>query len=229
MSRRLTVVRSETADPVDFKRRSASASEQIIVRVSFSAELRMGGTGPGRRYRTEQLNLALIVRLAGEFQGFARDLHTEAIDHVYASMITSNSVWAEVIQEQLADGRALDRRNATPSTLGADFVRFGLELLPALRTRDARNAQRQHHLERLTRHGTQSPTPAQQAFNSSLPRASTSTLPCSNDGVALPTSSPPAWTSLWQSISRRPSTPRYPGSEYQSGDHLGRQLEAQHG
>jgi hypothetical protein len=36
-----------------------------------------GGTGPGRRWVTDELNHALILRLASEFQGFARDLHDE--------------------------------------------------------------------------------------------------------------------------------------------------------
>lgn len=38
-----------------------------------------GWDRPGRRYRTGQLHLALIVRLAGEFQGYARDLHDQAV------------------------------------------------------------------------------------------------------------------------------------------------------
>jgi hypothetical protein len=35
----------------------------------------VGGTGRGRRWRTSALNEALVLRLAAEFQGFARDLH----------------------------------------------------------------------------------------------------------------------------------------------------------
>jgi hypothetical protein len=37
-----------------------------------------GGSGPGRRWVTDELNHALILRLASEFQGFARDLHDES-------------------------------------------------------------------------------------------------------------------------------------------------------
>jgi hypothetical protein len=115
----------------------------------LEAHTRMGGTGPGRRYRTEQLNLALIVRLAGEFQGYARDLHDQAVEQVYIYLTASNPVLADVVQEHMSDGRALDRRNATPSTLTQDFSRFGLDILPALRSHDVRNARRQRHLERL--------------------------------------------------------------------------------
>jgi hypothetical protein len=117
----------------------------------LEAHTRMGGTGPGRRYRTEQLNLALIVRLAGEFQGFARDLHDEAIDEVHARIAAWNLQWADAGRGQLRQGRGLDRHNATPSTLGADFARLGLDLWPALKAHDARNGQRQRHLERLNR------------------------------------------------------------------------------
>lgn len=117
----------------------------------LDAHVRVGGTGPGRRYRTEQLNLALILRLAGEFQGFARDLHNEAVEVACLYMAGWNPVWAEVIQEQLRRRRDLDRRNATPSTLAADFSRLGLDLWPALRSRDARDRLRHRHLDHLNR------------------------------------------------------------------------------
>lgn len=115
----------------------------------LDAHSRIGGTGPGRRYRTEQLNLSLILRLAGEFQGFARDLHDQAIEEIYARISAWNPVWANTTEDQLTNRRDLDRRNATPSTLAADFSKIGLDLWPALRSRDTRNPQRQHHLERL--------------------------------------------------------------------------------
>lgn len=37
-----------------------------------AAHAAVGGAGPGRRWVTEELNHALILRLASEFQGFAR-------------------------------------------------------------------------------------------------------------------------------------------------------------
>jgi hypothetical protein len=43
-----------------------------------SAHTAIGGSGRGRRWVTEELNHALVLRLAAEFQGFARDLHEES-------------------------------------------------------------------------------------------------------------------------------------------------------
>lgn len=47
----------------------------------FAAHATIGGSGRGRRWRTSQLNWALTLRIAGEFQGYARDLHTLAVGH----------------------------------------------------------------------------------------------------------------------------------------------------
>jgi hypothetical protein len=62
-----------------------------------SAHTAIGGSGPGRRWLTEELNHALILRLAAEFQGFARELHDEV------SMAIADSLSGGVAQ----------RRNAT--------------------------------------------------------------------------------------------------------------------
>lgn len=48
-------------------------------------------SGPGRRVGTEQLNLALMVALAGEWQGFARDLHDEAVDFFVGEVAAAGS------------------------------------------------------------------------------------------------------------------------------------------
>ncbi len=45
-----------------------------------SAHTLLGGTARGRRYTTQQINRAYAVLLASQFQGFARDLHTESVD-----------------------------------------------------------------------------------------------------------------------------------------------------
>jgi len=42
----------------------------------------VGGTGPRRRYATEQVNNASAVLLSSQFQKFCRDLHSEAADHI---------------------------------------------------------------------------------------------------------------------------------------------------
>ena len=98
----------------------------------FAAHATIGGSGRGRRWRTSQLNWALTLRLAGEFQGYARDLHTLAVGHFVTSVARGNAALSNVLQVLLTTNRALDRQNATPSSLGSDFGRFGLELWPTL-------------------------------------------------------------------------------------------------
>ena len=47
-----------------------------------AAHASVGGTGPGRRYATQQINQAYAVLLASQFQGYCRDLHTESVAHL---------------------------------------------------------------------------------------------------------------------------------------------------
>lgn len=42
------------------------------------AHAAVGGTKPGRRYSTTQINHASVVAIAAEFQAFCRNLHSEA-------------------------------------------------------------------------------------------------------------------------------------------------------
>jgi hypothetical protein len=87
------------------------------------AHAAVGGTGPGRRYTTQQLNRAYAVLLASQFQGFCRDLHTECVNHLLGMIAPPPAlqllVWAEFTR-----GRQLDRGNAHSSSLGADFGRL---------------------------------------------------------------------------------------------------------
>ena len=112
------------------------------------AHMRIGGSASGRRWQTEQLNWALILRLAAEFQGFARELHDLG---ARALAVGSNGTMAGIVQRSLVLNRDLDRGNAHPAALGSDFGRFGIEWWPQLKRRDARTARRQHHLELLNR------------------------------------------------------------------------------
>jgi hypothetical protein len=50
----------------------------------------------------------------------------------------------------MLEGRKLDRGNANPSNLGADFGRFGFDFWDTVRTRDARNERRQAALGTLS-------------------------------------------------------------------------------
>jgi len=51
-----------------------------------TAHALLGGTARGRRYTTQQINRAYAVLLASQFQGFARDLHTESVDYLVTVM-----------------------------------------------------------------------------------------------------------------------------------------------
>lgn len=109
----------------------------------------VGGTGRGRRWRTEELNSALILRLAAEFQGFARDLHDIAADTFAMWASPTNAAVQDAIRNLLRENRQLDRGNAQPSALGSDFGRFGFQLWPALAGRTRRSDVFNQSLERL--------------------------------------------------------------------------------
>jgi hypothetical protein len=104
----------------------------------LAAHAIVGGSGPGRRWDTEQLNWALTLRVAGEFQGFARDLHDLAVDHFVTVVARGDDRLSLVLRLQLTENRTLDRGNATPGAIGADYRRFGLSLWDALRSADYR-------------------------------------------------------------------------------------------
>lgn len=88
-----------------------------------AAHQAIGGTAPGRRYATQQLNQSYAVMLSSQFQAFSRDIHTEAADTIANSHPTP--IIAGITRASLLHGRQLDRGNASPSSLGADFNRLG--------------------------------------------------------------------------------------------------------
>jgi hypothetical protein len=104
----------------------------------LAAHRTIGGPGPGRRWRTEQLNWALTLRLAGEFQGFARELHDVAVDHLVTVVAGGNPGLANVLRGGMTARRHLDRGNATPPTLREDYRRLGLQLWPDLQAASPR-------------------------------------------------------------------------------------------
>jgi hypothetical protein len=115
----------------------------------LSAHAAVGGQGPGRRWRTSQLNNALTLLLAAEFQGFARDLH-DVVSSTFALWAAGgNARLEEVIRARLREGRQLDRGNAQPASLGSDFGRFGFDVWASLASRDPATATHQVHLEKL--------------------------------------------------------------------------------
>jgi hypothetical protein len=66
------------------------------------------------------------MRLAAEFQGFARDLHDLAIDCYVRQIDTVNPTLGNIIRIDMTRGRQLDRGNAQSGSLGSDFSRLGL-------------------------------------------------------------------------------------------------------
>src|SRR3954447_9356465 len=76
------------------------------------AHRHVGGTGPGRRYATQQINQAYVVLLASQFQGFCRDLHEECIDHLARAMPSAEL--KRIVREEFRLHRRLDAGNPNP-------------------------------------------------------------------------------------------------------------------
>jgi hypothetical protein len=109
------------------------------------AHAAVGGRARGRRYATQQINQAYAVLLASQFQGFCRDLHTESVDHLL-SAIAPVPPLRPILRAELTRGRQLDRGNAQPSSLGADFGRLGIRFWHEVDHHDPKNATRRGHL-----------------------------------------------------------------------------------
>jgi hypothetical protein len=114
-----------------------------------AAHIAVGGSARGRRYATLQLNYAYTMLLAGQFQAFCRDLHSEAADHV-ASAVAGQPLVAALLRAQLTSDRKLDRGNAAPGNLGTDFGRFNFAFWPAAQRADSRVMEWQKRLQDLT-------------------------------------------------------------------------------
>lgn len=87
-----------------------------------TAHTTVHGTGPGRREATRQLNHGYAVLLAAEFQGFCRELHTEAARVFVANLPAAQQ---NIVADSLTFNRQLDRGNANTGSIGSDFHRFG--------------------------------------------------------------------------------------------------------
>lgn len=109
----------------------------------------MGGPGPGRPYTTLHINHAYVVLLSSHFQRFCRDLHTEAIFHLWKH---DTSPRRDILKFNLQLHRQLDSRNPSPSAIGADFNRFDLSFWDLVKQNaPALGARRQALLEDLNR------------------------------------------------------------------------------
>lgn len=97
------------------------------------------GTGPGRRWGTDQFNGQLFVALVGQFQAFARNLHDEALD-----WLRQGTLVAQQLAVLAARQRRLDKVNPSPGALAEDFGRLGMKFPVAIKGR-------QHGARRLVR------------------------------------------------------------------------------
>jgi hypothetical protein len=113
-----------------------------------SGHAAVSGTRRDRRFNTQQFNHAYAVLLAAQFQGFCRDLHSECIFHILARIAPPPAL-RKVMRAELTRGRLLDRGNAQPSGIGADFGRFDMAFWDEVKLYDSRNATRMNLLEDL--------------------------------------------------------------------------------
>src|SRR6266542_4444540 len=106
------------------------------------------GAAGGRRARNQQIIQSYTVLLASHFQGFCRDLHTECIDPIMRVLAPPPTLEL-LLRLELTRGRQLDRGNAQPSSLGADFGRLGIRFWNALHAQDPASVAWQQDLELL--------------------------------------------------------------------------------
>jgi hypothetical protein len=117
----------------------------------LAAHVALEGKGAGRRWRTTELNRALVLGLASHFQGFARTLHESTATAFGDLAQPTDPRAAAILASGLQVGRALDRQNANDESLGTDFSRFGLNVWPAMASRDRRTPGRQDRLRWFNR------------------------------------------------------------------------------
>jgi hypothetical protein len=114
-----------------------------------NAHRAVGGTGPGRRYLTQQVNFAYAVLLSSQFQAFCREFHSECSHHVVAA--APSPVLQAIYRSNLRHGRKLDTGNPNAANLGADFNRFGFSFWAAVDVEHPRSSRRRRLLEGLNR------------------------------------------------------------------------------
>lgn len=112
-----------------------------------AAHRALGGSGPGRRYATVHVNHAYAVLVSSQFQGFCRDLHSEAVDFLSVSIAPARV--GAAVRGPMVQGRKLDQGNPNPGNLGSDFGRLGMDFWRDVKAFDKRNARRLVHLDAL--------------------------------------------------------------------------------
>jgi hypothetical protein len=127
----------------DWRSSRAKALNEIA-----SGHAAVSGTRRGRRFNTQQFIQAYAVLLAAQFQGFCRDLHSECVDHLIRAIVSPPVVWP-LVRDEFTRDRKLDRGNAQPSSLSADFNRLGIDFWNQVKAHDPKNTTRMSLLEGL--------------------------------------------------------------------------------
>jgi len=87
----------------------------------------------GRPRDVTELNHALFLRLAGEVQGFCRDLHDESIDAICTPAVITQADLMNAFRANATTGRKLDMGNAGAAQIGHDWTKLGMQLWPTLK------------------------------------------------------------------------------------------------
>lgn len=87
----------------------------------------------GRPRDVTELNHALFLRLAGEVQGFCRDLHDESIEALCTPAQVPLQNLRDTFRLALLTGRKLDSGNAGAGNIGSDWTKLGMLLWPDLK------------------------------------------------------------------------------------------------
>ncbi|MGX7827691.1 hypothetical protein ACTG9Q_21645 [Actinokineospora sp. 24-640] len=102
----------------------------------FAAHDLISADTHGRTMETDELDHAILLRLAAEFQGFSRDLHDDCIEMLMSAASKADPRLRFIlVSYNLQFNRRLDSGNASPGSLGTDFGRLGVQLWLDLKVR----------------------------------------------------------------------------------------------
>lgn len=82
---------------------------------------------PVKRVAVEELARAYVLMLSSHFQGFCRELYSEAADALVTQLEKARKGLAAVLKFQSAAQLRLDHGNPTWENIRVDFARFGLD------------------------------------------------------------------------------------------------------
>jgi hypothetical protein len=111
-----------------------------------AAHRAVGGSRPGRRTATQQINHALVVQLAAQFQRYCRELHDACCEALVAC---APAEYRPTLNLALRTGRRLNAQSAQPASLGSDFGRFGFDFWPAVQALGPSYVARRRRLEQV--------------------------------------------------------------------------------